>query len=56
MANSISKVFMGRKLDAWYRLSPEEQQSIEGKLVEALKSVGAKRLIVCTPSGKQYFP
>ena len=28
MAKSIYKVFMGRKSDAWYRLSPEEQQSI----------------------------
>ena len=50
MAKSIYKVFMGRKLDAWYRLSPEEQQSIESKLVEALKNVGAKRLIVCNSS------
>jgi hypothetical protein len=47
MAKSIYKVFMGRKLDAWYRLSPKEQQSIESRLVEALKKVGAKRLVVC---------
>ena len=41
---------MGRKLEAWYRLSQEEQNSIEAKLVEALEKVGVKRLIVCNSS------
>jgi hypothetical protein len=50
MAEPIYKIFMGRKLEAWYKLSQEERNSIEAKLIEALKEVGAKRLIVCNSS------
>jgi hypothetical protein len=47
MAQPICKLFMGRKLDAWYQLSKEEQAGFEAKLNEALEKVGAKRLILC---------
>lgn len=50
MAESVYKLFMGRKLEAWYQLSEEQQKSIEAKLIEALEKVGAKRLIVCDSS------
>ena len=47
MAEPIYKFFMGRKLEAWYQLSKEEQDSLEAKLNEALEKVGAKRLLLC---------
>ena len=42
----IYKVFMGRKLEAWFQLSKEEQDGFEAKLNEALEKVGAKRLLL----------
>ena len=50
MAQPIYKFFMGRRLEAWFQLSKEEQDGFEAKLVEALEKVGAKRLIVCNSS------
>jgi hypothetical protein len=47
MAEPIYKFFMGRFLEAWYRLSEEEQNSLTAKLDEALEKVGAKRPILC---------
>ena len=44
MAQPIYKVFMGRKSEAWFQLSKEEQNSFEAKLNEALEKVDAKRL------------
>ena len=50
MAQPIYKVFMGRRSEAWFQLSKEEQDGFEAKLNEALEKVGAKRLIVCNSS------
>ena len=50
MAQPIYKFFMGRRLEAWFQLSKEEQDGFEAKLVEALEKVGAKRLIICDSS------
>jgi hypothetical protein len=36
-----------RFLEAWYQLSEEQQNSLEAELDEALKKVGATRLILC---------
>jgi hypothetical protein len=47
MAEPIYKCFTVRFLEAWYHLSEEEQNGLEGKLDTALESVGAKRLILC---------
>jgi hypothetical protein len=47
MAEPIYKFFTVRFLEAWYQLSEEEQNGLEGKLDTALGSVGAKRLILC---------
>jgi hypothetical protein len=46
MAQPIYKIFMGKFLEAWYRLSKEEQNSLISKLDEALEKAGEKRLIV----------
>jgi hypothetical protein len=50
MAEPIFKLFMGRFLEAWYRLSEEEQKSLIAKLDEALETVGGKRPILCDSS------
>ena len=47
MDKAIYKFFTVRFLEAWYQLSEEEQNSLEGKLDTALEKVGAKRLILC---------
>ena len=47
MDKTIYKFFTVRFLEAWYQLSKEEQNSLEGKLDAALEKVGAKRLILC---------
>jgi hypothetical protein len=47
MAEPIYKFFTVRFLEAWYQLSEEEQNGLEGKLDAALEKVGAKRLILC---------
>ena len=38
---------MGRRSEAWFQLSKEEQDGFEAKLNEALEKVGAKRPILC---------
>jgi hypothetical protein len=50
MPQSVYKFFTVRFLEAWYQLSEEQQDSLEAKLDEALKKVGAKRLILCDSS------
>jgi hypothetical protein len=53
MAEPIYKFFTVRFLEAWYHLSEEEQNGLEGKLDTALESVGAKRLILVTQGGQR---
>jgi hypothetical protein len=50
MAQPIYKVWMFKPKDAWYKLSPEEQQKLLAKSEEALKKVGGERMIVCYSS------
>jgi hypothetical protein len=40
----------GGASEAWYQLSPPEQQVLLGRVAEALKTVGGKELIVCDAS------
>ncbi len=47
MDEPIYKSFTVRFLEAWYQLSEEEKNGFETKLDQALKKVGAKRLILC---------
>jgi uncharacterized protein (DUF1330 family) len=47
MAQPIYKVWMMNYTDAWYKLSPEEQNAYGAKVEQALKEVGGERLIVC---------
>jgi hypothetical protein len=50
MPQPIYKFFMARFLEAWYRLSKEEQTNLTAKLDDALEKAGAKRSILCDSS------
>jgi len=45
MGQTIYKMFLMKYKDAWYALSPEEQQKLGGQGEESLKRVGGERLI-----------
>jgi len=47
MAQPIYKVWMMNYTDAWYKLSPEEQNKAMAKIEQALKEVGGERVITC---------
>jgi hypothetical protein len=47
---STYKLFYGEVSEVWYQLSDEQQDSLEAKLDEALKKVGAKTLLLCDSS------
>lgn len=47
MAGPVYKMFYARMKEAWFQLSKEEQDSLFGKLEEALKKVGGKAVITC---------
>ena len=47
MAQPIYKLWQAKWTDAWYQLSPDEQQHLSGQVEEALAQVGGKRVLVC---------
>jgi hypothetical protein len=47
MAQPVYKVFLVRRTEAAYQLSPEEQASLLQKVGEALDQVGGKRVVLC---------
>ena len=46
MDQPVYKLWLMNYKDAWYRLSPEEQQARSAKVEEALKNVGGEQLMV----------
>jgi hypothetical protein len=48
MAQPIYKVWMLKKYtDAWYKLTPEEQEKQMSKVEQALKDAGGERVVSC---------
>ena len=47
MAQPIYKVWMLNYKDAFYKLSPEEQNKYTAKVNQALKDVGGERVVTC---------
>ena len=47
MAQPIYKVWMLNYKDAFYKLSPEEQNTLMAKVNQALKDVGGERVVTC---------
>jgi hypothetical protein len=50
MSKPIYKLFVSRKLDTWYKLSPYDQQQLIRKLDEAFERAGGKRPILLNTS------
>ena len=50
MAKSIYKLFMLRNTEAYYQASQSERDEVLGKLDEAFKKVGGKRIVFCDSS------
>ena len=46
MEQPVYKVWLMKYKDAWYKLSPEEQQKHLAKVEESLKKVGAELLMM----------
>lgn len=50
MSKPIYKLFLFRNTEAYYQASEEERNVFLGKLDEAFKRVGGKRLVMCDSS------
>jgi hypothetical protein len=50
MAEPVYKFWRSRPKEAWYQLSEEEQNAHMAKSVQALETVGGKKIITCTPA------
>jgi hypothetical protein len=48
MAQTIYKLWQGRFTEAWHQLPQEEQQRLLGLVMQALDTVGAKELVLCS--------
>ncbi len=48
MAGTIYKLWQGRPTEAWHQLSPQDQQDLLTRVVEALSSAGGRELVVCS--------
>lgn len=49
MAGPIYKFFQATMTEAWYLLSEEKQNAHTAQSQEALKKVGGKTILACTP-------
>lgn len=47
MSQPIYKMYYAKFNDAWYRLSPEEQEDLLRKVREARDATGGKRVMAC---------
>ena len=47
MAQPIYKVWFARYKDAWYKLSPEEQNALMAQNEASMKKVGAETVVFC---------
>lgn len=50
MAKTIYKLFLGKMSEAWYQLSPQEQESLMAKVDSALDQVGGSQTLICDSS------
>ena len=50
MAGPIYKLWLNRMTEAWYQLSEEEQNNHFARVQEILQEVGAKPIVMCTPT------
>src|SRR5215207_9226193 len=48
VAQTIYKLWQGRFTEAWHQLPQEEQQRLLGLVMQALDTVGAKELVLCS--------
>ncbi len=48
MTGTIYKLWQGRPTEAWHQLSPQDQQDLLTRVVEALNSAGGRELVVCS--------
>jgi hypothetical protein len=47
MAQPIYKVYLMKWKDAWYKLTPEEQEKLLNKVEQAMKEVGGEFVLLC---------
>ena len=47
MAQPVYKLFLLRYTQAWYQLTPEEQNRLMAQNAESLKQVGAELVVLC---------
>ena len=47
MAQPVYKLFLLRYTEAWYQLTPEEQNKLMAQNAESLKQVGAELVVLC---------
>jgi hypothetical protein len=50
MAGPIYKFYQAIMTEAWYQLSEEKQNAHMAKTQEALKKLGGKTILTCTPA------
>jgi hypothetical protein len=50
MAGPIYKLFLNKMTEAWYQLSKEEQNQHLAKVQAIMDQVGAKTIVMCTPT------
>ena len=50
MAGPIYKFYQVTATEAWYQLSEEKQNAHMAKTREALKKIGGKEILACTPT------
>lgn len=47
MSQPVYKLFLFNYTEAWYQLSPEEQQKHNEFIEQTLKQVGGERVVIC---------
>jgi hypothetical protein len=50
MAGPIYKFWKSKYTESWYQLSEAEKNAHNARVVEALKNVGGKTILICTPA------
>ena len=47
MSEAVYRFFRGKSTEAWYRLSKDEQDSLQAKVIENTDQLGGKFTIMC---------
>lgn len=50
MAGPIYQLFLAKPTEAWFELSPEERDKLQGKVNESLEEHGAEQIVLCNSS------